>query len=63
MRVPGIGGTSSVLLDVTEMDGIRITDPDGNALSVTQYEPELYAQHTVHRPVGILFPSTLVGEG
>ena len=45
------------------MDGIRITDPDGNALSVTQYEPELYAQHTVHRPVGILFPSTLVGEG
>ena len=24
IRVPGIGGTSSVLLDVTEMDGTRI---------------------------------------
>ena len=29
VRVPGIGGTSSVLLDVTEMDGIRITVPEG----------------------------------
>ena len=34
MRVPGVGGTSGVLLDVTEMDGIRIS-------SFGRIEPEL----------------------
>ena len=29
VRVPGTGGTSSVLLDVAEMDGIRISLPQG----------------------------------
>ena len=28
-QVPGVGGTSSALLDVAEMDGIRMIQPEG----------------------------------